>query len=379
MTDDSVPFLDLGAINRRHRAAYRAALDRLLDSGRVLLGQETEAFETAFAAHCGVSHTVAVSNGLDALHLALRALGIGPGDEVIVPSHTFVATWLAVSHAGATPVPVEPVEGGFNLDVARVAEVLTPRTRAIIAVHLYGCPADMSALSTLAKRHGLKLVEDAAQAHGASLNGVRAGAFGDVAAFSFYPGKNLGALGDAGAVTCRDAGLAERLRLLRNYGSRVKYQHEVSGFNARIDEVQAAFLRERLSWLDSDNARRRSLARRYLDELAEVPGLTLPSVPPGAESVWHLFVVRHPKRDALAALLRSAGIETLIHYPVPVHRQRAYRGQAAAAFRLPIADTLAGEVLSLPMGPTLRDDQQRRVIDAVRQACETLAPALLAA
>jgi dTDP-4-amino-4,6-dideoxygalactose transaminase len=339
----------------------------------VLLGHETEAFEAEFAAHCRVPYAVAVSNGLDALHLALRALGIGPGDEVVVPSHTFIATWLAVSHAGALPVPAEPVDGGFNLDVDRVAEAITPRTRAIIAVHLYGCPAEMTALSALAKSRDLKLLEDAAQAHGARLGGVPAGALGDVAAFSFYPGKNLGALGDAGAVTCRDAALAERIRLLRNYGSRAKYRHELSGFNARMDELQAAFLRERLVWLDQDNQRRQVLAQRYIAALVNAPGLTLPSVPPKADPVWHLFVVRHPQRDALAALLRASGVETLIHYPVPVHLQDAYAGQPAATKRLPIAETLANQVLSLPMGPTLSDDQQQRVIDAVCKACETLA------
>lgn len=379
MTPPAVPFLDLGAVNRRHRAAYHAALDRVLDSGRVLLGEETAAFEAEFAARCGVPHAVTVANGLEALHMTLRAWGIGPGDEVVVPSHTFIATWLAVTHAGATPVPVEPEPGGFNIDPARVAAAITPRTRAIVAVHLYGCPATMAALAELAHRHGLKLLEDAAQAQGARLHGVPTGALGDAAAFSFYPGKNLGALGDAGAVTCRDATLAERLRLLRNYGSRIKYRHELAGFNARSDELQAAFLRERLRWLDDDNRRRQALARRYLEGLAGAPGLTLPATPAGTEPVWHLFVVRHPQRDRLAERLRAEGIETLIHYPVPVHRQGAYAAHAVAAARLPRADALAAEVLSLPIGPTLEDAQQQRVIAAVHAACAALAPAAVAA
>lgn len=368
-----VPFLDLGAVNRRHRVAFHAALDRVLDSGRALLGEETAAFEAEFAARCGVPHAVTVANGLEALHLTLRAWGIGPGDEVVVPAHTFIATWLAVTHAGATPVPAEPVPGGFDIDPVRVAMAITPRTRAIVAVHLYGCPAAMDALAALADRHGLKLLEDAAQAQGARLHGVAVGALGDAAAFSFYPGKNLGALGDAGAVTCRDAALADKLRLLRNYGSRIKYRHELAGFNARSDELQAAFLRERLRWLDDDNRRRQELARRYLSGLAGTPGLRLPQPAPGAESVWHLFVVRHKHRDRLAERLRAHGIETLIHYPVPVHRQDAYAAHPVAAARLPLTDALAAEVLSLPIGPTMDDTQQQQVIAAVRVACAELA------
>lgn len=372
----AVRFLDLPAINERHRQAYHAALARVLDSGRVLLGAETEAFESDFARLCGVRHCVGVSSGLEALHLCLRAWDIGPGDEVIVPSHTFIATWLAASYAGAVPVPVEPDESSFNLDPAQVEAAITPRTRAIVAVHLYGRPADTDALGAIARRHGLRLLEDAAQAQGARLRGRATGALGDAAAFSFYPGKNLGALGDAGAVTTDDAALAERLRRLRNYGSRIKYEHLETGFNARLDELQAAFLRERLAWLEADNARRVALARRYLTALAGTPGLVLPQVQPGFDSVWHLFVVRHPARDRLAALLGDSGIETLVHYPVAVHRQPAYAGQPAVTAGLPLAERLAAEVLSLPMGPTLGDADQDRVVEAVRAACARLAPEL---
>lgn len=375
----AVPFLDLHAVNQRHAPAYARALQRVLDSGRLVLGGETEAFEHEFAAYCGVPHCVTVGNGLDALHLVLRAWGVGAGDEVIVPSHTFVATWLAVMHAGARPVPVEPLAGGFNLDPDRVAAAITPRTRAIVAVHLYGEPAAMHALRDIADRHGLRLLEDAAQAHGADTRGRRCGSLGDAAGFSFYPGKNLGALGDAGAVTTHDAELAQRVRLLRNYGSLVKYQHEAAGFNSRTDELQAAFLRERLRVLDADNRRRREIARRYADELQGLPGLGLPHPAPLAESAWHLFVVRHAARDELARRLAQLGVETLVHYPVPPHRQPGCAALGLAASALPRADRLAAEVLSLPIGPTLHDAQVRQVIDAVRSAVRSIAETTLAA
>lgn len=371
MAEAAVPFLDLKRINLRHQEAYAAALTRVLASGRVLLGEETEAFEREFAAYCGVKHCVGVGNGLDALHLVLRAWGIGPGDEVIVPSHTFIATWLAVSQAGATPVPVEPDAASFNLDPARVEAAITPRTRALLPVHLYGRPAAMDALREIAARHGLKLLEDAAQAHGARLGARRCGALGDAAAFSFYPGKNLGALGDGGAVTTDDDALAERIRLLRNYGSRVKYRHEAAGYNTRLDELQAAFLRERLQHLDADNARRRQIARHYGESLRDLPGLMLPHDPAEAQPVWHLYVVRHPQRDRLGAELQARGIGTLVHYPTPAHRQAAYGAFATAA--LPIADRLSAEVLSLPIDPTLSDEGVAAVVAAVRSACSAIA------
>ncbi len=373
MADVPVPFLDLQRINERHRAAYQAALSRVLDSGRVLLGEETAAFEREFAAWCGTSHCVGVGNGFDALHLVLRAWGIGAGDEVIVPSHTFIATWLAVSEVGAVPVPVEPAPEGCNIDPARVEAAITPRTRAIIAVHLYGRPAPMRELSEIARRHGLKLLEDAAQAHGAQLGGRPCGSLGDAAAFSFYPGKNLGALGDGGAVTTNDLALAERVRRIANYGSSVKYQHELAGVNSRLDELQAAFLRERLRVLDADNAHRRRVAQAYLAGLAGLPGLTLPA---GDEadriSAWHLFVVRHTHRDALAELLAARGVSTLVHYPLPIHRQGAYADTLLSQQSLPLADAWAREALSLPIGPTLTDKEVGSVLAAVRGACAEL-------
>ena len=374
MTDTPVPFLDLQRINDRHRAAYQGALSRVLDSGRVLLGEETAAFEREFAAWCGTEHCVGVGNGYDALHLVLRAWGIGAGDEVIVPSHTFIATWLAVSEVGARPVPVEPAAGSCNIDPAQVEAAITPHTRALIAVHLYGRPAPMRELREIARRHGLKLLEDAAQAHGARLGGLPCGSLADAAAFSFYPGKNLGALGDGGAITTHDGALADQLRRLANYGSRIKYHHEVVGVNSRLDELQAAFLRERLRVLDADNAHRRYVAQRYLDGLAGLPGLSLPTADDSdSQSAWHLFVVRHPQRDALAEHLAARGISTLVHYPVPIHRQGAYAGSPAAQLALPAADAWAREALSLPIGPTLSDADVQAVIQGVCDACTTLA------
>lgn len=366
------PFLDLKAINAEHRQALRAAFDRVLDSGWYVMGDELRVFESEFAAYCGARHCVGVANGLDALVLALRALGIGPGDEVIVPSNTYIATWLAVSSLGATPVPVEPDPRSFNIDPQRVQAAITPRTRALMPVHLYGQAADLGPLLAIAQQHGLSVVEDGAQAHGARYRGVPLGGHGHAVAWSFYPGKNLGALGDGGAVTTQDPALAERIRVLRNYGSRVKYHNEVAGTNSRLDELQAALLRVKLPHLDADNNRRRQVAQRYLAGLAG-PGLVLPSVPSFTTPVWHLFVVRHPQRDALAQRLAAAGVGTVIHYPVPPHLQPAYAGLGLAPGCLPIAEALHREVLSLPMGPTQTAAQTDAVIAAVNEAVATLA------
>lgn len=361
----SIPFLDLQAPHIELRAELHAAFVRVLASGWYILGNEVKQFEQEFAAYCEVEHCIGVGNGLEALHLILRAFGIGAGDEVIVPSNTYIATWLAVSYAGATPVPVEPDTRTYNLDPARIEAAITPRTRAIIAVHLYGQPADMDAINAVAKKRGLKVIEDAAQAHGARYKGRRVGSLGDAAGFSFYPGKNLGALGDGGAVTTNDSKLAEKVRVLSNYGSKVKYHNEVKGFNSRLDEIQAAFLREKLKKLDEWNARRKALADEYLRQLVD-PQLGLPFVPDWADPVWHLFVVRSPKRDALQAHLTAHGISTMIHYPIPPHLQPAYAELAIPEGRLPIAEAIHREVLSLPMGPHLLPEQQARVIEALR-------------
>lgn len=369
---NTIPFLDLQSINERHRPDFEAALGRVLDKGRLLLGEETDAFESEFAAFCGTKHCITVGNGLDALHLVLRAWGIEAGDEVIVPGHTFIATWLAVSQTGARPVPVEPEPGGYNIDVRQVEAAITPRTRAILPVHLYGRPADMASLSRIAERHGLYLLEDAAQAHGATLAGQRSGNLAHAAAFSFYPGKNLGALGDAGAITTQDDALANKVRLLRNYGSAIKYQHELPGVNSRTDELQAAFLRVRLRHLEKDNARRASVAVSYLNGLADTLGLGLPVADDHIRSAWHLFVINHAQRDLLAQHLATLGVTTLIHYPTPPHRQPAYMHTWLASTELPRTEWCARHVLSLPMDPTMTDASVDAVIKAVKTATACL-------
>ena len=361
----NVPFLDLKAAYTELKDDLDRAYQRVVESGSFILGPEVAAFETEFAEFCEAKYCLGVANGLDALHLILRALEIGAGDEVIVPSNTYIATWLAVSYAGATPVPVEPDERTYNLDPARLEAAITQKTKAIIAVHLYGQPADMDRIKEIAAPYGIKVIEDAAQAHGARYKGKPTGSLGDVAAFSFYPGKNLGALGDGGAVVTNDAALAEELRRLRNYGSRVKYWHEVKGFNSRLDELQAAFLRVKLRRLGEWNERRKQAARYYLQTLEGVPDLQLPFVPEWAEPVWHLFVIRHPQRTALQKCLTDASVGTIIHYPVPPHLQRAYADMERLAGSFPLAERMAQEVLSLPMGPHLSERDAERVVAEV--------------
>jgi dTDP-4-amino-4,6-dideoxygalactose transaminase len=367
-----VPFLELKPAYEELRAGFDAAYQRVMDSGWYLLGVEMKAFESEFAKYCEAKHCVAVGNGLDALHLILRAYDIGAGDEVIVPTNTFIATWLAVSYAGATPVPVEPDPRTFNIDPNRIEAAITPKTKAIMPVHLYGQPADTDPIMDIARWHGLKVIEDNAQAQGARYKGRRTGSLGDAAGNSFYPGKNLGAFSDAGAVTTNDAQLADRVRTLRNYGSKEKYYYEIKGFNSRLDELQAAFLQVKLTKLDAWNARRRGIAARYLAELDKVPNLTLPLVPDWAEPVWHLFVVRHPKRDALQQKLAAADIGTLIHYPVPPHLSGAYADGKWTRGAFPVAEELADTVLSLPMGPHLSNEQTRFVTAEVSGASKTL-------
>jgi dTDP-4-amino-4,6-dideoxygalactose transaminase len=357
-----VPFLDFSGPYEELKAELDEAYSRFMRSAWYILGREVEEFEREFAAYCGVKHCVGVGNGLEALHLILRAYGIGEGDEVIVPSNTYIATWLAVSYAGATPVPVEPDPKTFNMDPALIAAALTPRTKAILPVHLYGQPAEMEPIVEIARRHKLKVIEDNAQAQGARYKGRRTGSLGDAAGNSFYPGKNLGAYGDAGAVTTDDAELADRIRTLRNYGSKQKYYNECKGYNSRLDELQAALLRVKLRKLDEWNERRRVVARRYLSELRDAPGLTLPEAPEWAEPVWHLFVVRHQQRDALQAELTAANIGTLIHYPVPPHLSGAYADAKWMRGAFPLAEALAATVLSLPIGPHLEAPQAGKVI-----------------
>jgi dTDP-4-amino-4,6-dideoxygalactose transaminase len=368
----TVPFLDLKAPYTELREGIDAALARVASGGWYLLGAELRAFEEAYARYAEQRECVGVANGLDALHLALLASGVGSGDEVLVPSNTYIATWLAVSMTGARPVPVEPDERTYNLDPARIEAAVTSRTKAVMPVHLYGQPADMMAIAEAARRLGLKIVDDAAQSHGARAHGRAAGTYADVTAWSFYPGKNLGAFGDGGAVTTDDAAIADRVRVLRNYGSRVKYANEVRGFNSRLDDIQAAVLAAKLPSLDAWNARRARIAARYSDALGDT-GLILPFVPAWAEPVWHLYVVRSSNRAALQTDLREQGVETLIHYPTPPHMQPAYADLALAEGTFPISERLHREVLSLPIGPHMSDAQVEIVIAAVRSACERLA------
>ncbi|MBA4395860.1 MAG: erythromycin biosynthesis sensory transduction protein eryC1 [Syntrophus sp. (in: bacteria)] len=365
----NVPFLDL-------RAAYLALKDpldeayrRVMDSGRYILGDEVEAFEAEFAAYCGVKHCIGVGNGMEALHLALRAAGVAPGDEVIVPANTYIATWLAVSSIGAIPAPVEPKEGTFNIDAGRIEAAISRRTRAILPVHLYGQPAEMDAILDIAGRRNLLVIEDAAQAHGARYRGKSVGSFGDAAGWSFYPGKNLGAFGDAGAVTTNDDVLAARVRILRNYGSRKKYHNEYKGFNSRLDPLQAAFLRVKLNCLDEWNDRRRQVAALYRETLFPAPDLVLPHVVEGAEAVWHQFVVRHRDRDRMQVDLKEAGIETIIHYPIPPHLSDAYRQDRLPPEGCPLTERLAETVLSLPMGPHIPAETVRYIAMQCVSAC----------
>lgn len=360
------PFLDLAAAYAELKESIDAAVARVMASGHYILGPEVEAFEGEFAEYCGARHGIGLANGLDALHLALRAMGIGPGDEVIVPSNTYIATWLAVSQCGATPVPVEPNDRTYNLDPSKIEKAVTSRTRVILPVHLYGRPVEMSPIMEIARKYKLLVLEDAAQAHGAVYQGRKIGSHGDAVAWSFYPGKNLGALGDAGAVTTNSDELADRLRVLRNYGSRVKYVNEVQGLNSRLDPLQAAVLRVKLKALDEWNARRAAIARVYLQEL-EAAGLVLPLADDAHKSSWHLFVVRLRRRDELQKFLADRAIGTLIHYPIPPHKQQAYAKMGFAFNSYPIASTHAEQLLSLPISPHLSIDSARDVAAAIRK------------
>lgn len=362
-----VPFLDLKSAYVELKNELDAAYQRVMNSGWYILGEEVELFEQEFADFVGVKSCVGVGNGLEALHLILRAYEIGVGDEVLVPSNTYIATWLAVSYAGATPVPVEPIEYTYNIDPARIEAAITPLTKAIIAVHLYGQTAAMNEIHEIAQRYGLKVIEDAAQAHGAYYQGRRAGAIGDAAGWSFYPGKNLGAFGDAGCVTTNDDVLAGRLRSLRNYGSRVKYHNEIKGYNSRLDPLQAAFLRVRLKYIDLWNQRRMILASRYFDHLAQVAPqhLKLPFTSEQHRSAWHIYAIHCGRRDELQQYLQQRGVGTLIHYPIPPHLSDAYADSHFYQNQFPIAERLAKYELSLPIGPHLTFEQQDLVITAI--------------
>jgi dTDP-4-amino-4,6-dideoxygalactose transaminase len=360
-----VPFLDLGAVHSGLKAQILEDLAALLDSGEFTNGPPVREFEQAFAAYCGRRHCVGVANGTDALRLALLAAGISRGDEVIVPANTFIATFEAVTQAGGVPVPVDVTESDYNLDPEAVEEALTEQTAFILPVHLYGQLANMPPLERLAERAGAHLLEDACQAHGAERDGRRAGGVGIAAAFSFYPGKNLGAIGDAGAIVVDDPVLAGKLRALREHGQHEKYRHVTEGFTSRLDTVQALVLLRKLPLLDGWNAERRAAAAFYRRALAGVGDLVLQPVPPGSDPVWHLFVVRTARRDELASFLRARGIGTGIHYPEPPHLSAAYAGLGYRPGDFPVTEALAGELLSLPMYPGISDAQLELVVDTV--------------
>ncbi len=360
---DTVKFLDLHKINDRYRKEIDAAMKRVLDSGWYILGREGEEFERRFAEYCGVKHALGVSNGLDALIISLKAVGISDGDEVLVPSNTYIASVLAVSSTGAKPVLVEPDIRTYTIDPKNIERAITPKTKAIIPVHLYGQSCDMSSIMEIARKNDLKVIEDCAQAHGSIYAQKRVGSFGDCNGFSFYPGKNLGALGDGGMVTTDDDMIAEKVRCLRNYGSLVKYENLYKGMNARLDELQAAILSVKLSELDKDNEKRRAVSRYYLSHIKN-KSIALPHVASEEGShVWHLFVIRCKKRDVLKKYLDENGIETVIHYPVPPHKQRAYAELNDLYF--PVTEQIHREVLSLPISPVITEEEMRRVVDVI--------------
>ena len=360
----TVPFLDLGASYRELKSEIDDAVTQTLASGQYILGERVTEFENSWAEYCEAEYCISVGNGLDAIILSLKALGIGAGDEVIVPAHTYIATWLAVSHCGAEIVPVEPDIDTFNMDTARIEEKITENTRAIIPVHLYGRPSEMDMIADIASRYNLNVIEDAAQAHGARYQGKKIGAHTNAVAWSFYPGKNLGAFGDGGAITTNDSELAKQARLLRNYGSDRKYYNEVIGHNSRLDPVQAAILNIKLSRLDDWNARRTAQAERYISELNH-PDIILPKTSDDSHSAWHLFTIRTRHRTAFTEYAHQAGFGTLIHYPVPPHKQNAYSHTHLAAADFPLSELIADEILSIPIGPHLQDAEQDFIIETI--------------
>lgn len=359
-----VPFLDVGHSYRELRNEIDVAVTRVLQSGRYIQGEEVENFESNFASFVDAKFCVGVANGLDAIYLALRALGIGVGDEVIVPAHTFIATWLAVTNCGATPVPVEPELNGFNIDPTLIEAAITSRTRAVIMVHLYGQPCDIDEIHNVASRHGLRVIEDAAQAHGATYKGKRIGGHSDVVTWSFYPGKNLGAFGDGGAITTNDHALAEKIQVLGNYGSKQKYDHSELGVNSRLDPIQAAILDVKLKFLEPWNQKRTELAKIYVNELKDT-GLQLPIEKKSSASAWHLFVIRTKARDQLQKHLAISGVESLIHYPTPPNKQKCYsRGENNQVFSR--AELIAQEILSIPIGPHLNSEAANFVCETIK-------------
>jgi len=356
-----IPFYNLEPQHDMARRELDAAYARVMKQSSFILGVELESFEKAFADYCESDFCVGVGNGLEAIALALKAFGIGPGDDVLVPSHTFIATWLGATQIGARPIPVEPDPQTYNIDPNRLKDALTPKTKAIIPVHLYGQPADMVSIMAFAHQHDLIVIEDAAQAQGATIKGQKVGSFGHAAAFSFYPTKNLGALGDSGAITTSDPYINKKLRQLRNYGSEKKYEHAILAGNSRLDELQAAFLHAKLSFLNQWNNERRAIAAFYTDRLQDIPGIRVPFVPNWNDPVWHQYVINVEDRNTLAACLNDQGIGTMVHYPIPCHLQPAYRGTHGNE-KLPIAEQLSKDVLSLPMWPGMSEAEKENIV-----------------
>lgn len=359
-----ISFLDLQKVNNRFRAQIDARFNRVLDDGWYIKGKQDETFEQHFAAYTGAKHCIGVANGLDALNLIIKAYGFGPGDEIIVPANTYIASILAISENGCTPVLVEPDITTYNINPDLIEEKITPRTKAIMVVHLYGQAVQMHKVWEIAHKHQLKIIEDAAQAHGAMYQGRRTGNLGDAAGFSFYPGKNLGCLGDGGCVTTSDDALAAKIRAIANYGSDRKYHHIYKGTNSRLDELQAAVLDIKLPHLDGDNARRQEIAAYYRAHIRH-PQITLPQTYDEKAHVWHIFAIRCPHRDALQQYLKNQGIETLIHYPTPPHLQGAYSEWKTCSY--PVSETIHREELSLPMSPVLTDEEVKKIVEVINQ------------
>lgn len=360
----NTPFLDFKSIHQDIKRDLMKAFERVLDSGWYILGSELERFEQEFSAYCSVKYCVGVGNGLEALSLLLRAYGVGDGDEVIVPSNTYIATWLAVNQVGAVPVPIEPIEATFNINPKLIEGAITPKTKAIIAVHLYGQSADMDAINSIAKKHNLIVIEDAAQAHGALYKGRKVGSLGDAAGFSFYPGKNLGALGDGGCITTNDLEIATKVKVLRNYGSNIKYHNQIKGVNSRLDELQAALLGVKLQKLDEWSNSRKKIANAYLKGIKNEK-IHLPHVSEWSDPVWHLFVIRCSDRVGAQRILGEQGIGTMIHYPIPPHLQPAYSELNYKVGSFPIAERIHETVLSLPIYPGMKDEQIKKVIHSL--------------
>lgn len=367
-----IRFLDLKKNNLKNLEAYHKCLDKVVKSGQLILGNETTKFENQFSKFCNVKYSIGVANGLEALMLCLMAFGIKKGDEVIVPSNTYIATWLAVTLVGAIPIPVEPDINTYNLDAKLLSNAIGKKTKAIIAVHLYGQIADMENISKIAKKYNLKVLEDASQAHGARLNKQMSGSLGHAAAFSLYPSKNLGALGDAGIITTNYLNLAKKIKYLRNYGSIKKYYNFYIGLNSRLDELQSAFLQIKLKNLNDDNRKRRAIAEKYLKGLRNIKNLILPYEKYELSHVWHLFVVRHPKRNTICKLLKEKGIETLIHYPIPPHLQNAYAHLGLKKGLFPISENIHKTALSLPTDPNLSDNEINKIIILFRKIIKNL-------